>query len=794
MADPNPLDGKAPIGLNEWGYLEVPKNNAIFQSIEDIHKSTNDVFEVVSLGLDLISTVLDFVASLLVDITNPLKPLVDAILVILEAFAADLRKLGLYITYDKVTKANFTELLKGGYQGYEERLLKKLLDKKDKTRPDFTSGTKVLAFQAFGGSGDVSQFIKIYEAFKKFFKVFLGEEPESASPSTPSQINYSYYKNILGGAFEVLPSEVSSNAFPDGFRLKLKFSAPPAPNPSLKRTIIMPQYVLVCVSRKPEGEVLAKVDVKTRPIIKSSQPTTINLVSALPYPAHLYPLFLNNSCPNVTSGKVENGELVGVDFGLRQTPIMVQAPNGDVRIDDSGKLKKDYSALLVKLYEAGDQGLTLTSANTEIQIDLPFGLLNKGGDQADELFFTCYGVSEEGAKSITSQATEYGKVREVLSSDLFLNERGDIRTPTTISRASRTAQSKLPTALKTSYLEAMKEFLTIFYLSGAWRGEVALQIIYDSSDYPQSLLKFREDRLTDVVNREDFAKAILRKVDLEIQKLSPSSERALKEFKSQIERYKSKFSWSFYDILKATAEGGEGVFNEELVNGVSYEGIFSDARNIRDLFYTWERQQALSGLPSTPKHVFGLGETQPYIRWGGAPVHDVIGAIPGVSDQLTLGVQLWNLSRKEGAKEQGEWIALRPFYDSDFSTFVDFVDTLKVYLETFSKALEGVVSQILNYINLVKGRIAELQAIIGKLKALIDFIFNSLRLPLGLYATYHIADGIEGLASSVLQSTQKPEIPSNGYGVGGMVVIGGAPTIIYELFIAMLGSDKEEGQ
>ena len=83
----------------------------------------------------------------------------------------------------------------------------------------------------------------------------------------------------------------------------------------------------------------------------------------------------------------------------------------------------------------------------------------------------------------------------------------------------------------------------------------------------------------------------------------------------------------------------------------------------------------------------------------------------------------------------------------------------------------------------------ELKQIILKLKAIIDAILN-FRLPIGLHGAYHITNGTGGLVSAVINSQNKPPIGSTGYGAGSMMVAGGLPSILVELFIALIGGEE----
>jgi hypothetical protein len=138
-----------------------------------------------------------------------------------------------------------------------------------------------------------------------------------------------------------------------------------------------------------------------------------------------------------------------------------------------------------------------------------------------------------------------------------------------------------------------------------------------------------------------------------------------------------------------------------------------------------------------------------------------------------------------------KWETIRPFRDADLSSLLNFIETVKKLMDGFLKGLEGIVAQILKYIHLLKTRIAQIQAIIARIKQIIDLIL-SFRFPAGLYGTFHLTNGTAGLVSALQQSEDKPDIGVNGYGSGVMVVAGGfVPSILVDLFIALMGGEGE---
>ena len=261
------------------------------------------------------------------------------------------------------------------------------------------------------------------------------------------------------------------------------------------------------------------------------------------------------------------------------------------------------------------------------------------------------------------------------------------------------------------------------------------------------------------------------------------------------------YPFSLYEIISKQEEGGDAddYFTLDPVSGKMVEGVFFgfDYQQSVNSVYGWNYYSSLLGLEASSNTYYyddlGSARYQGHVAYKKSEtevLHKVVGKITEVTPILTAGNKLLSLSFSTPTKAEGDWIALKPFRDTDFSVFIDYLDTIQIYMESFAKALEGIVKTIQDYIRLVQKRITELQDIIAKIKAIIDLILG-LRFPAGLYTTYHIADGTAGLASAILRSEQKPRIGSDGLGTGLLVVGGGLPTIFIELILAIAGIKED---
>lgn len=160
---------------------EKPKDWLIIQPNLDplmvipnaIIKTIDSVLSFVVTLLNIANMILNVIKVFLVGLLDPIRAIVEAIIEEVQAFIHDFKQLGWYLTGDwnlierkPVLRA---EELKGGYEAYERRMLKRLLNRKDPGRPDFTSRSACIALFAYLSTGDVVALIELINRIKAFF-------------------------------------------------------------------------------------------------------------------------------------------------------------------------------------------------------------------------------------------------------------------------------------------------------------------------------------------------------------------------------------------------------------------------------------------------------------------------------------------------------------------------------------------------------------------------------------------------------------------------------------------------
>lgn len=155
------------ITYNQWGTVtfQIP------DQLESVRDKINTTAEFLVSVLDIALTALELVKTFLVGYLDPIAALIAAIIAEVEALVTDMRQLGIYITGDwGLMKWPFKDL-QGGFQDYQRRMIGRLVDMTDPTRPDVSANTKVLAmfFYLSADVSDVDRLVAFIRQLMAFF-------------------------------------------------------------------------------------------------------------------------------------------------------------------------------------------------------------------------------------------------------------------------------------------------------------------------------------------------------------------------------------------------------------------------------------------------------------------------------------------------------------------------------------------------------------------------------------------------------------------------------------------------
>lgn len=239
--------------MAEWGTIkfEIP------DFLEDIRQDINNVAEFLVSVLDLVLAAMDLAKTFLVGFLDPILSLVQAIIDEIEGLLQDLRQLGFYVTGDwwLIQNPGYPyEDLRGGFSAYERRMIARLTDRTDPTRPDVSAKTKVLSF-FFYLSVDASEVERLIDFILKMVQFFkLTYQPTSGLP-VPFITDIRYDTDATSVFYpQTLIDFTTGGTPPNRVEVKWKITPPGRKNPFVPFTdLYMPGGFLVTVSTFPNG-------------------------------------------------------------------------------------------------------------------------------------------------------------------------------------------------------------------------------------------------------------------------------------------------------------------------------------------------------------------------------------------------------------------------------------------------------------------------------------------------------------------------------------------------------------
>lgn len=237
--------------MAEWGEIQVGVPDVITDLAEIIDSFAQALLAVLNIAL----AILQVIKAFLIGFLDPLAAIVEAIINEIEGFLNDLRQIGLYVSGDLDVEYPFDNIL-GGYSGYERRMIARLVDRTDPTRPDFSSRSLVIAvflYVSVDAEG-IRSIIKLLEAILRFF----GQRKELNQFTVPVGLEVAYGAEgaTLGSFGSMFTALRTNQAVPNVANLRWRM-APPAAQPPVSWPLPKPDGFLIEVSTVRDGLLLA---------------------------------------------------------------------------------------------------------------------------------------------------------------------------------------------------------------------------------------------------------------------------------------------------------------------------------------------------------------------------------------------------------------------------------------------------------------------------------------------------------------------------------------------------------
>jgi hypothetical protein len=167
--------------LGKWGTVTLRPPDFL----EDIKNGVNTVAGFMNEVLDLLLTGLEIAKAFSVGYIDPISNLLQVLIDQINELLRNIAQIGIYLTGDWNLLKDPYEDIRGGFAAYEQRMVARLVDRGDPTRPDISSSEKVFAFFGYV-SADISQIDQPIRTVRSLLKLFNADViPTSATLPAP---------------------------------------------------------------------------------------------------------------------------------------------------------------------------------------------------------------------------------------------------------------------------------------------------------------------------------------------------------------------------------------------------------------------------------------------------------------------------------------------------------------------------------------------------------------------------------------------------------------------------------
>lgn len=842
---------------NDWTTVEVSLD-PIMEPVSAVIASIDSVLAFLIALLNVVQFILNIVKAFLVGLLNPIRAIIEVIIAEIRQIISDLRQAGLYIADDAdlitLQPVNISQRLLGGYSEYEKRMLHRLLDRSDPTRPDLSSASAVVALFFYISSGDLPALVELIRRIKAFF----GQRERSksapfAAPTTPEAKlgTYGARPSSFVGA-----SKVTSG--PDA--VTLSWTMPSTGTPFSKA----PKGFLVHVSTVPDGYGIRAY----MPDRENSQAVENLPIRALagvdPIDGTELRLYGGMSDLSLKESFTEGGEdhAAQLYLSLDQNTPLISPDTLIQRYQDTGT----PGGAATYFFKVSLSGLLPASSSyscTLKKADLPDAFDRDGFSTADTFYARVRPVSKEfvnlyllegssRAPTLIDPDLDFGNLYTITNDDVVgstgtvLNPGGGSEATGTYGKASEPVKVSFPTASQLSYQEALKAALLVLVLVrpdlveepvNKTTGEKLPTDNTYAEGFATGLEGFAKDLLQKLTGGIDFSEApdpttfsdIIRanveKVADEMLMTYNPSESMLEAVGDEVTAI-NDFTWDALDddlpplgILTTLTAGRTGS-TTSFFGYAATPANWSDGgpdeslkflRNPPDYASTptyenlWPRREPVFPVKKpTTGDTFIVGEGySDYcpVLWQNpltkgnekfVSVSYVRSLLVDVDGGKLLGSvsTLLQIHGSLGVQLPSGQWTAIRFLDKALKPLDTLLTGVEAYMLAILDGLQGVIDKIVAYIEGIQARIYQLQSLIEKIRSLLNAL-TLFDLP-PLSGIVLVENGTDGIASALVTSGNKPPSDLATYGGGTVILFGGLPAVLLETITLLLGGGGDD--
>lgn len=780
------------------------RKNVIIPAYEQI----NPLMETLSQIYTLVQAALDFASSFLIDFLNPIKIIVDEIIKVIEGVIRDLKNAGFYATWDSAYSksadaSGFLPSLapfRGGYSRVREELTRKLSDKKDTSRPDFSPSSSVLSITAVVDIEGETAYRQATALINTFLNLFSINKPIGAFPPPPAPKVHLALQRGSSNPVILRPERVTTENPPTG--LIVVWSLPIAKSiPALQGLDLPPASFLIRITTRQTPYYLALE--KVSPLSTGTTGRSDTIITPI--------TSAKTGLPVTSDDLYLISNLSDFALGLDQVPTpnkpkLVAIPRIGALVEEMVSVEDLIQETKVVYYDTSVLGVLATGSEYRLYIpkaNLPTKRYSAESKSVQDNI-TEYFISISSHNTSLDDVDDGAVITPHLTnpSDIYLKIDKDAATLAPTDSAAHAYQPTrsipaVPISFPTNagafgaIAEAFTIFLMIersvhpFFSSGYGLTEEGLNLIYSYLPNRPCYESFFYSTDDEVAYRSDIKDY----VDQALAKFMARGAEITPDIKARADKLERLLAGkNIYSTLSQprAVEGNTRlgwIPSSEILIGptakvpdpVTFDAAYLgfDLSRFSYLRVFMRKDRALK----SPAFITGVGEGENFFdRYTDEQIRAALELLVGLPTRRShFGV--------------GAWVYAKLFTDG--FVFIDqFLDLAKNTLQDFSDGLKGIIDGVKQYIEMLKQRIDTLYQFILKIKAIIDGIL-SIRLPSGAVAyMMTVSDGTQGVINALYSSENQPRSGDTVLSTYAMLVLGGLPKIVTEFLLSLVDNQS----
>ena len=761
-------------GVNKW------IDEKVSPAIEAVDSAYTFLMELYSYSVEA----LDFVVTKLQVLDNPLLALLRQIISLVEGIVNDFRNISLYATYDRAISAPFKlGKFAGGYQRFVREITEKATNKKDPTRPDFSSKSAVFSAVLYADVGVTNVGTELRQLFEAIRKIVLGMSKFELTSKTPlflppNVLPIKKYKTATNSLFHVPAEQLILEDEVVGFLVE--WQTTPSKRTNFIELDLPPACYTVTVTTRANPLPL---------VVKRKLETSANPDGQAEKTHKL--LFSQNSTRQATSLCVSESsdfgdyEVVALD-GAKEIPLENIKKETKTFYFNTSNLGAviggvDYSLSLS--YEDLPQEFYDTDKNEVVQdIEAYYVYVRAHQTELD-------GLSDGDELKVENRNPPNDIIftikEDTTRKSYFLSNTADMLTPdfSNPQETPTTMRDRLEyiSALRVSFLYfiALSEKQTVLPSEYGFDpfSEEDKRRLYDLFNVKsgKGMLQEYSSSKSDV---EDFRDEIIDEIEiatlLTLDRGVPDTT-TFKLLKEHMDNLNGDTALTAILANEDDFNEDPQSFDEALQEGLFPDGTFGYGANPKNTYASI----AVLATNSEDRELMAICKKgtpnvkTPLVKY----FEETIGQGGSSRSASAVAILTRIRQRKQVLPAHGEWIRSGLFLDPLF------LETLAAF-KFVQYALDSLIQAILKYIEILKQRIEAVRAFVERIKKILEQLL-ALRFPAGIKLLFSYSAGTQGFLESVTSALNPPESGEFILSTYGVLLFGGIPTAFVDLLVSM---------